>query len=337
MTIVDTLPSPPWRLAEPGAWLTAVVENSDDAIVSKTLDGVIQSWNAGAERVFGFTRAEAVGSHITLIIPQDRLGEEDDIITRVRRGERIELFETVRQRKDGELIDVSVTVSPVRDDAGAILGASKIARDISETKRASERQSLLLREMHHRIKNLFAMVAGLITVSARDAATVTDLAVDLNGRLLSLSRAHALTMPDLAGNPTEERATGLKSLLAALVVPHERAAKAIVIEGEDFDIGAQALPMTALLLHELTTNAVKYGALSHPQGMLRVAISRHHTLVEVVWTETGGSVQAGERSEGFGSLLERATVKSLGATLDRAWSDGGVVVTLRVPDARLQA
>jgi PAS domain S-box-containing protein len=139
------------QAAEAAAWLSAVVENSDDAILSKTLDGVIMTWNRGAERMFGFSTNEAVGRSITMIIPDDMLAEETEILRRLRAGERIDHFETVRRRKDGEFIDISLTVSPVRNAAGEILGASKIARDISVQKRAFAQQKLLLREMNHRI------------------------------------------------------------------------------------------------------------------------------------------------------------------------------------------
>jgi PAS domain S-box-containing protein len=129
------------------ARLAAIVDSSDDAIVSKDLSGVITSWNPGAERLFGYTAREAVGQPITMLIPADRLGEENTILGHIRRGEPIEHYETVRRRKDGSLVDVSVTVSPVRDSAGRIVGASKIGRNITERKRASEeREALLARE-----------------------------------------------------------------------------------------------------------------------------------------------------------------------------------------------
>ena len=117
-------------LYEIDAWLAAVVDSSDDAIVTKTLDGVIRSWNRGAERLFGYTAAEAVGQRIFLIIPSDRVAEEQDVLARLRRGERIDHFETIRQTKDGRRIPISLTVSPVRDEHGTIIGASKVARDI---------------------------------------------------------------------------------------------------------------------------------------------------------------------------------------------------------------
>jgi PAS domain S-box-containing protein len=118
--------------------LAAIVESSDDAIVSKNLDGVISSWNTSAERLFGYGADEAIGQHITLIVPPDRREEEVGILEKLRRGERVDHFETVRRRKDGTRLDVSLTISPVKDPMGRVVGASKVARDISERKRAEE-------------------------------------------------------------------------------------------------------------------------------------------------------------------------------------------------------
>ena len=125
------------------ARLGAIVESSDDAMVGKTLDGVITSWNRSAEKIFGYTADEAMGQHITFIIPTDRYSEEDHIIGKIRAGERVEQFQTVRQRKDGSLVELSVSVSPIRDETGRIVGASKVARDISHV-RAAERASAYL-------------------------------------------------------------------------------------------------------------------------------------------------------------------------------------------------
>src|SRR5262250_1844576 len=114
--------------------LAAIVDSSDDAIISKKLDGTITSWNKSAERMFGYSQAEAIGQPITLIIPRTRWDEEKEIIRRLKRGERIDHFETVRARKDGSLFDVSVTISPVKNAKGRVIGASKVARDISSRK-----------------------------------------------------------------------------------------------------------------------------------------------------------------------------------------------------------
>ena len=126
------------------ARLAAIVESSDDAIVSKTLDGIITSWNQAAERMFGYTAEEAIGRPITLIIPSERLDEETEVLRRVRQGDRVDHFETVRRRKDGDLVPISLTVSPIRDTDGSVIGASKIARDITDRLRADAERDLLL-------------------------------------------------------------------------------------------------------------------------------------------------------------------------------------------------
>ncbi|MFY9837186.1 MAG: PAS domain S-box protein, partial [Xanthobacteraceae bacterium] len=150
--------------------LASIVESSDDAIVSKNLDGIIQSWNKGAERVFGYTAEEAIGQSITIVIPQDRQDEERVILTRIRRGERLDHFETVRKHKHGNLIEVSLTISPVKNASGKIVGASKIARDITEQKRVREQIDTLAREAEHRSRNLLANVQAAVNLSQSDTA-----------------------------------------------------------------------------------------------------------------------------------------------------------------------
>ena len=134
------------------ARLAAIVDSSDDAIVGKTLDGVITSWNRAAERLFGYSAAEAVGQHIFLIIPDDRRAEEDEVLARLRQGQKIDHFETLRQTRDGRLIPVSLTVSPIRDAKGAIVGASKVARDITERTLAQEALKRAHEELEERVR-----------------------------------------------------------------------------------------------------------------------------------------------------------------------------------------
>jgi PAS domain S-box-containing protein len=146
------------------ARLAAIVESSDDAIVSKNLDGVITSWNHGAERIFGYKAAEAVGQHVTLIIPPEHRDEEKTILERLRRGERIEHFETVRVRKDGSTLDVSLTISPVKDAAGLVIGASKVARDITQQRQAAR----ALRESEERFRAIFETTPECVKLVAAD-------------------------------------------------------------------------------------------------------------------------------------------------------------------------
>jgi PAS domain S-box-containing protein len=127
--------------------LSAIVDSSEDAIVSKTLDGIITSWNPAAEKMFGYRAAEAIGQSIRLIIPPERQTEEDYVLDRIRRGEKVEHFETVRITKDGRRLDISITVSPVRDTTGVVVGASKIARDITEKKQLEQDREFVRQQL----------------------------------------------------------------------------------------------------------------------------------------------------------------------------------------------
>ena len=160
--------------------LVAIVESSDDAIISKDLNGVIQTWNVGAERLFGYSEEEAIGRPVTIIFPPGRENEEPGILSRIERGERIDHYETVRRRKDGSLVDISLTVSPMRDSSGAIIGASKIARDITE-RRAVQRK---LEESRRHLQDLLAAIpAAIYTTDAQGRITYfNQAAVELVGR-----------------------------------------------------------------------------------------------------------------------------------------------------------
>jgi len=186
------------------ARLAAIVDSSDDAIVGKTLDGVITSWNRGAQETFGYSSAEAIGQHIFLIIPIDRRAEEEDVLARLRRGEKIDHFETVRQTKDGRRITVSLTVSPIRDATGRIVGASKVARDITQNviaheaiRRAQLFNSLVLAQEDERrriARELHDQLGQHMTALRMTLETLKPLAVD---RPEVASQVQALQ--DLAG------------------------------------------------------------------------------------------------------------------------------------------
>ena len=315
----------------------AIIESSDDAIVSKDLDGVILSWNRGAERLFGFTSEEVVGRSITIIIPGDRLEEEPTILDKIHRGERIEHFETVRQRKDGSLVDISLTISPIRDSRGNIVGASKIARDITELKKARDRQHLLMREMSHRVRNLFTLSSSIVGLSVRSAKSPQELAELARARLSALARAYLLTFSQ--GFEEElDRPTTLRSLVGAIIAPFNGPEAArITLSGDDAGVSGSAVTSLALLLHEFGTNAAKYGALSNVEGTVKIVIAEERDAVVVYWTERGGPpVDALKISEGFGAQLSRIAASSqLDGELVRDWRPEGLAIRLSVPRSRL--
>jgi PAS domain S-box-containing protein len=172
-----TEPPPSERNA--ASWLTAIIESADDAIVSKTLDGIITSWNGGAARIFGYSAEEAIGKPISILFPPEQLDEEPNILARIRRGERIDHYETIRVRKDGSLVDISLTVSPIKDPDGRIIGASKIARDIGERKRA-EAQLREQNEVIETVNRVGQSVAAELDLH-KLVQTVTDAATEISG------------------------------------------------------------------------------------------------------------------------------------------------------------
>jgi PAS domain S-box-containing protein len=290
--------------------LAAIVEFSDDAILSKDLNGIINSWNRGAEMLFGYTAEETIGKPVTMLIPAHLQDEEPHILGQIRSGQRIDHYETVRRRKDGTFIDVSLTVSPIKDVSGKIISASKIARDISERKRAQEQRELLLRELSHRIKNTLATVQA-IARQTLDSATEGQREAFF-GRLRAMANAHELLTVEewhrapLAGIVERTLATFGGSMTDR-----------IAFEGPDeIWLNAQQSSLLTMALHELVTNAAKYGALSNDAGHVRVEwalVDNDRPRLQLHWQETGGPIVKPPEKRGFGTrLIENAFTGEMG-------------------------
>jgi PAS domain S-box-containing protein len=307
-------------------WLASIVQSSDEAIVSKNLDGIITSWNKGAERVFGYAAEEAIGQPITIVIPQDRHDEEREILTRIRRGERIDHFETVRQRKHGSLIVVSLTVSPVRNAEGKIVGASKIARDVTEQKRAQEQITTLAREAEHRSKNLLANVQAMVNLSQAD--NLGDLRKAIEGRIQALANVHSLFVA------TRWIGAELATIARQEIAPYSATGdKRVQIDGPEVLLEPNAAQAVAVILHELATNAAKYGSLSVSNGQIDLKWSHEPDRRLILrWTETGGPAVRPPTRKGFGGrIIEQMIAQQKGETRFD-WRAEGLLceITLRV-------
>lgn len=310
-------------MSHANAHLAAIVESSDDAIISKTLSGIITSWNKSAERLFGYTAEEAIGQSILMLIPQDRHDEEPGIISRISRGERIDHYETQRLRKDGTLVDLSLTVSPVRNERGEVAGASKIARDVTEKKRADQQRELLLNEIKHRVKNTLGTVQAIASQTFRQAPREEREA--FGARIRSLASAHdLLTHQDWERVAVRDVAE--KALQPFLDADHQRHH----ISGPDTVLIASKALLLAMVMHELATNAVKYGALSVPGGTIALDWQVQGPRLVLTWRERGGPKVSEPSHRGFGSnLIERALKGEQGeARFD--FHQDGVVCTLQM-------
>ena len=257
--------------------LAAIVESSDDAIVSKDLNGIVQTWNRAAERMLGYTAEEMIGRSIRCIIPPDRQNEEDEVLARIRRGDAIEHYETVRMRKDGTLIDISLSVSPVRAPTGEIIGASKIARDITEQKRvlreleeANRSKEEFLATLSHELRTPLNAILGyarILQTPGMDADAHRRAAevIERNGKMLSKLVSDVLDISRIAAGKTRlnRRSCDIVTILdAALDVVRPGAeAKAVRLER---DVPMSTARIVAdpdrmqQVLWNLLANAVKF-------------------------------------------------------------------------------
>jgi len=350
------------------AHLAAVVEHSDDAIITKTLNGIISSWNPGAQRIFGYTAAEAIGKPITLLIPDNYLNEEPEILDRLRRGERIDHYETIRRRKDGTLLNVSLTVSPIKDSSGRIVGASKIARDITRQKRSEaalremdQRKDEFLATLAHELRNPLAPIRQAATISMSESATEAQKrwsheVITRQVQHMSMLLDDLLDISRITRGTLELRTqmVDLADVVAAAVetsrplIDSKRHAFRVDLPAQTFRFAADPMRL-AQVLSNLLTNAAKY---TDPGGTIQLRATVDDPWVEISITDSGigltpealGGVfrmfsqvrSTQNRSEGglgIGLALSRGLVRLHGGTIE-AISEGlgkGSRFVVRIP------
>jgi len=343
----------------PQGWLLAIVESSRDAIISKDLDGIIQSWNKGAEEVFGFTADEAVGMPVTMLMPPDRIDEEPGILARIRRGETVDHYETVRLGKDGRLIDISLTVSPIVDETGTIVGASKIARDITEQKRtqAAVRES----EMMHRIvevqeserariaRDLHDHIGQMLTalrlkverllesvgdndlatsqvVSIREIAAQMDRDVGFISRELRPTELDTLGLYNAVGSFVNEWSTqfGIDAEFSAVKPPGRNGSQPALPKEVETNLYR--------IIQEALNNILKHADAMHVSVLLHISTDSIGLVVE----DDGCGFDADAPREldglhGYGLVGMRERTELLNGTFAIESGDGGTSIHVRIP------
>jgi PAS domain S-box-containing protein len=313
--------------------LAAIVEQSQDAIVSFGLDENIRSWNPGATRLFGYSEQEAVAQSAAFLLGNDDGSQNLNAIRSALNG-NILSFDAQSRTKTGRIVDVSVNLAPLRASDGSILGASAIIRDISERKIAEERAHMLMREVNHRAKNLLTVVQAIAHQSAKSLNPKT-FAENLTRRLQSLSASQDLI---ISGNWVHVPIADLvKSQLAPFGVTADR----LSIRGDPIVLKPEAAQGIGMAVHELATNAIKYGALSNDRGRIAVGWTTFQegdrNYFEMTWTEMNGPAVETSTHRGFGrKVIERMAAEAVQGEVDYRFDPEGVRWTLRAPEGFVQ-
>ncbi|WP_225769290.1 CheR family methyltransferase [Inquilinus sp. Marseille-Q2685] len=319
------------------ARLAAIIDNSQEAIIGMSPDGTITSWNAGAERVYGYAAEEAIGRPLSFLSVHHRSTELRQILDRLKQRQpvRQSVVETERLTKDGRRIFVSYTASPIRNAAGRLTAVAVVERDTTERKQAEERQQLLLAELNHRVKNTLASVLSIAGRTRQSSASLEEFNRSFEGRVQSLATAHELLAENVWSG------ADLRQILLRELQPYHEGKDPPVLTGGEVFLPARAALVFAMAFHELATNASKYGALSTPDGTVkvgwRVARSAAAPYLRIDWTERGGPKTEKPTHEGFGlSFVKRSVAYELHGSAELAFKPTGLQCRIEVPMTELR-
>jgi PAS domain S-box-containing protein len=312
------------RAQRDSAQLAMLVTQSPDAIFSANPDGAIVSWNPGAAALFGYSAEEATGRPQDILLPEDKRDEFERAIARMRAGEALEL-ETEWFAKGGERIAVDMVGGPLRDAVGTIIGTCVAARDIRDRQRHQKEMQVVLHELSHRAKNLLSVVSAMANQTARSCETFEEFQPRFADRLRALAASHdALVERNWAGVPMAE-------LVRVQLAPFDEIDRVVAV-GPDVVLIAKAAEQIGLCLHELGTNATKYGALSTPAGIVEISWELDAAEFRLTWRERGGPAVAKPIRTGFGSLvLQRLVSAALNGKAVKEFAHEGITWRLRCP------
>ncbi|UXS05557.1 PAS domain-containing sensor histidine kinase [Agrobacterium tumefaciens] len=303
--------------------LASIVASSNDAILGIDLNMMITSWNAAAEKLYGYSRDEAIGRSILMLVPENRRNEEAEILRKIGVGETVHLYETQRRKKDGHLVDVQLSVSPIYDSSGKAIGASKISQDITARKDAERLQEVLIGELSHRVKNVFATVMAISRQTLDRDDTGREDVASFNARLMSMAHAHELL------THSDWQRADLAALVKQILEPYPK--ERFEIDGRPVLLPQKAVVSFALAIHELATNAAKYGALSVSQGLISISWEYEDGSGRLMfrWSETNGPPVEVPTRKGFGTrLVERLLAAELNGQATISYDPTGVTCVI---------
>lgn len=309
----------------------AIINSSVDAIYSLTPEGTIRTWNPAAERLYGYTAQEVLGRNVNILFPPQQ--ESNPTLTHARLlEEKRPHHETVRISKSGKLIDVAISVAPIQNADGEVEGISVIARDITDQKRAQDHIQFLLRETSHRSKNLLAIIQAIAAQTARSTGTIEQFQTRFIQRLHAISLCHDLLFSE------DWKRANLADLVRLQLSPFVGPGSRMTLEGPDVFLTSEAAQSLALALHELSTNATKYGALSVPTGNVNITWELENNGVDrrlhLSWRERNGPRVTPPSHSGFGStVIDALIAESLDGAVVMDFAAEGFSWTLDISSA----
>ena len=310
------------------ARMAAVAASSQDALFGSTPEGYIEAWNPAAERLFGYTASEAIGRHVSMLAAPAEHQDQRDFLARACAGEAIGPFNAQRMRKNGSFVDVSIALAPVKAPNGSTTAISVAMHDISDRKEWEARQRLMTRELAHRVKNSFAILQAILRSTLKTSPDPEDFAAKFSGRLHSLAVAQdILTANDWKG---AELGALARQLLSLYIVDEDGR---LVISGPEINLPAEYAVPFGLIFNELATNALKYGALSAPNGKIELSWRvesdpNSGSVLSLTWRERGGPKITSLDSRGFGSALIEKSLA--GAKVERLFDEEGFICRIEL-------
>lgn len=312
------------RGEEVNALHASTVLSSNDAIFSIDPQRIIRTWNPGAERLYGYPAAEAIGRPLSILHDPDHLPEFGELFARTMAGEAV-ILETVRRHKDGRMIPVGISGSPIFDAEGHVVGVAAVHRDMTENRQHEEHLAFTLRELSHRTKNMLAVVQGLSHMIARRSDDIEDFEARFHGCIQALAYSHDLLVEH------EWQGATLEELLRVQLAPFGGLdGGRFVARGPQVYLRPQAMQPLGLIMHELATNATKHGALSSPAGTIAIDWVREADSVRLTWVERGGPPVVPPKRKGFGQVVFERIGASLEGDIATEFRPQGLLCTVNI-------